>query len=241
MQLVLYGTLIFLTALLGGVLPLYHRFKSEGALKLFVSLGAGLLLGMAAGHMIPEASHLVPSTFGIAFLGGFLLLFVLERFVMVHACEESGCHYHTVGMAAFAGLGVHGVIEGMALASSLAATALGPIVLVAILAHKVPCGVALTSLLRLSKKSTKQILIFVTGIALSGPLGIVLAQIIVAESHTDAIAGNLLSFSAGTFFYIAACDLLPELHHAHKDRNTRLLVFFLGIGLSLLGGYLVGH
>ena len=46
---------------------------------------------------------LVYLVFGAWMMAGFLLLLVLERFMMVHACEEHGCDYHTVGLAAFVG------------------------------------------------------------------------------------------------------------------------------------------
>ena len=237
----LYGSLIFATAFSGGALPLLvPQFKDE-ALKHFVSLGAGLLLGMAVLHMLPEAAHMVPDTFAVWFLAGFLLLFVLERFIMVHACEEHACDYHTIGVAAFAGLTVHGLIEGFALASTLIATQVGPLVLLAILAHKVPAGVALTSILRLGSKSVKQILLFVAGVALSGPVGLALAYGFLKNANIDAPAGILLSMSSGTFLYIAACDLIPEVHRTDKDKMLRLALFFVGVGLSYLSERLLGH
>ncbi len=236
----LYSALIFLTAFLGGAIPLMIPNVKDDGLKLFVSLGAGLLLGMALMHMLPEAAKLVPNTFGVWFLVGFCLLFVLERFVMVHACEEHGCDYHTIGIAAFAGLTVHGIIEGFALASTMYVTTLGPLVLVAILSHKVPAGFALTSILKLGAKSNKKILGFVTGVALSGPLGVLIAYVLLRNQAMPASAGILLAISSGTFLYIAACDLIPELHHTDKDKMLRLTLFFIGVGLSYISEVLMG-
>lgn len=236
----LYSALIFATAFLGGAIPLMiPRVKDEG-LKLFVSLGAGLLLGMALMHMLPEAAKLVPNSFGPWFLVGFCLLFVLERFVMVHACEEHGCDYHTIGIAAFVGLTVHGLIEGFALASTMYVTAAGPLVLIAILSHKVPAGFALTSILKLGAKSNKKILGFVTGVALSGPVGVLIAYGLLRNQAIPASAGILLAVSSGTFLYIAACDLIPELHHTEDDKMLRLSLFFAGVGLSYLSEFLMG-
>jgi zinc and cadmium transporter len=197
--LIVYAGLIFLTAAVGGILPLLVPNAREDKLKLFVSLGAGLLLGMAFLHIIPEASVLMPGSFGIGLLLGFLLLLVLERFVMVHACEEHGCDYHTIGVAAFAGLTVHGIIEGLALASSVMVSSIGPLVLVGILSHKAPAGFALTSLLKLAGKPNRRIVAFVLGVALSGPLGVLLAYVLLARTHWQNSAGILLSVSAGTF------------------------------------------
>ncbi len=241
-QLFLYSGLIFLTALSGGILPLLFPKFHEDNLKLFVSIGAGLLLGMAFLHMLPEAAEMVPNTFGFWFLIGFVLLLVLERFFMVHPCDEHGCHYHTIGVAAFVGMTVHGVIEGFALASSFFVSDLGFMVLIAILAHKAPQGFALTSILKLAKKKTKDIILFAIGVALSGPLGVVLAYGLLREEKLPSAAGILMSVSAGTFLYIAACDLLPELHRSDTEKFKRLGFFLLGLVLAGLSGmFLGGH
>ncbi|MFM8269583.1 MAG: ZIP family metal transporter [Pseudomonadota bacterium] len=239
--LILYAFCIFMTAFLGGLLPLLIPSKNDNHLKLFVSLGAGLLLGMSFLHMLPEASHLLPHSFGLWFLMGFVLLLILERFIMIHACDEHGCHYHTVGLTAFFGLTVHGVIEGLALGSSLVLPPLALLVLVAILAHKAPAGFALTSILRLAGKSKSQILLFSAGVALSGPLGLLLAYFFLHSKDYQSAAGSLLALSAGTFVYIGACDLLPELHRASGEKLKRLFVFILGLLISYGSGILLEH
>jgi zinc transporter ZupT len=127
------------------------------------------------------------------------------------------------------------VIEGFALASSLLVSQIGPLVLIGILAHKAPAGFALTSILRLAGKTNRQILAFVLGVALSVPLGAVLAYVILEKSSLHKTAGILLSVSAGTFLYIAACDLLPELHRNDSEKFKRLFAFLVGIALCLAG------
>ncbi len=235
-----YGAAIFSAAFVGGAMPLLVPATNENRLKLFISFGAGLLLGMACIHMVPEASRLIPESFGLWFLTGFVLLFVLERFIMIHACEEHGCNYHTIGIAAFAGLTVHGVIEGFALASTFLVSQGAFFVLIAILAHKIPAGVALTSILRLAMPGRGRILLFVAGVALSGPLGLVLAYAFLKGSAVPASAGILLAMSAGTFLYIAACDLLPELHRTNADKIPRLVLFFLGLAVAIITERILG-
>ncbi len=237
----LYSILLFGMALFGGSLPLLIPRLEENGLKLFVSLGAGLLLGMSVMHMLPEAAEMLPHTFAHWFLFGFVLLLLLERFLMVHPCEEHHCNYHTIGMAAFVGLTVHGVIEGLALASSLFVTQLGPLILLAILAHKAPQGVALTSILKLANKSQRRILVFVVGVALSGPIGLILAYNLIRSDLLENFSGILLAISAGTFLYIAACDLLPELHRNDSEKFKRLGAFLLGLILALSSGFFLDH
>jgi len=239
LSLFLCALLIFSTAFTGGILPLWIKPKHENHLKLYISFGAGLLLSMAFLHMIPEAFKLIPNSFGIWLLFGFCLLLVLERFIMVHAYEEHDCHYHTVGLTAFMGLTIHGLIEGFALASSQLVANLGILVLIAILSHKAPAGIALTSILKMSGKKNGQILGFVTGVALSGPIGIFLAYCLLQSKDYQNAAGTLLSVSAGTFIYIGACDLLPEIHRTDGEKLQRLISFIIGILISSISGYLI--
>ncbi len=240
LKFLLYSGIVFAAATIGGLLPLFMRNASEEKLKTFVAFGAGVLLGMSFIHMLPEASHLLEHSFGMWFLAGFLILLIMERFVMVHACEEHGCHYHTVGIAAFVGLTLHGVIEGMALATSFFG-GIGMLVLLGIVAHKIPAGVALTTLLKLSGKSTKQILLFVIGVALSVPAGAWIAYTLITHESLNNAAGILLAISSGTFVYIGACDLLPELHSSDDHKMIRLGAFLAGLALCFVSGYFLPH
>lgn len=241
MTFLFYSTLIFMTAALGGILPLFISSANEKLLKTWVSLGAGILLGMVFLHMVPESSRRNPDSFGFWFLGGFLILLVLERFVMVHACEEGGCDYHTVGIAAFLGLTIHGLIEGMALTSSFFITGMAPLVLVAIVSHKAPTAFALSSILKLAGKSHVHIILYTFGVALSVPSGALFAYAMIQTNQMSELAGVFLAVSSGTFMYISACDLLPELHRSQDERFKRLFYFLIGIVLSFVSGKFAGE
>jgi zinc transporter ZupT len=115
------------------------------------------------------------------------------------------------------------------------------LVLVAVLAHKAPSGFALTSILRLAGKSTAQIVLFSAGVALSGPLGLFLAYFFLQSDEFHTAAGALLALSAGTFIYIGACDLLPELHRADGERFKRLGAFMIGLLISYASGVFLHH
>ena len=240
-KLIVYSAVIFLGTFLGGLIPIQLSGLGERRLQMGVALGAGLLLGMSFSHMIPEAAELAPDVFGFWLLAGFVLLLIVERFGMVHACDEKRCDYHTVGWTAFVGLTIHGLIEGAALASSLVVPHIGPMVLVAIVSHKLPSGIALSSILKLAGKSRLQNLAFVVGVSVSGPVGLVLSYRVLSHSALSSAAGALLAASAGTFLYIGACDLLPEMHREESSRMGRLAWFLFGAGLSVLGGLFTDH
>ncbi|ACL67258.1 zinc/iron permease [Anaeromyxobacter dehalogenans 2CP-1] len=86
-SLALYTAAILVGALTGGSLPLLGRV---GRSDIGLSFSAGVMLGAAFFHMLPEAVE--ESGAGILpyVLVGFLLLFLLERFVLVHVCAEPG-------------------------------------------------------------------------------------------------------------------------------------------------------
>jgi zinc and cadmium transporter len=83
----LYTGAILLGALAGGALPFFASVRRS---DLLLSFSAGVMLGAAFFHMLPEA---VEGGGGAAVpfvLVGFLFLYLLERFVLVHVCAEPG-------------------------------------------------------------------------------------------------------------------------------------------------------
>ncbi|MDP6461485.1 MAG: ZIP family metal transporter, partial [Gemmatimonadota bacterium] len=132
------GGLLAITVLFtlaGGLAPLAREWP-RATLRLLLAFGTGVLLGAAFTHMIPEAVGLLGPDVGPPVLAGFLLIYVLERFVMVHPCEEEGCAFHRMGVAAFIGITVHSLIDGLALGAAVAIPELSWAVAAAIILHK---------------------------------------------------------------------------------------------------------
>jgi zinc and cadmium transporter len=83
----LYTGAILLGALAGGALPLFSSVRRS---DLLLSFSAGIMLGAAFLHMLPEAVEGAGGAAVPFVLVGFLLLYLLERFVLVHVCAEPG-------------------------------------------------------------------------------------------------------------------------------------------------------
>lgn len=226
------------TAFLSGLVPLARRW-SDRRLRAFIAFGAGTLLGAAFLHMLPDAQALLGARVGALTLAGFLLLYVLERFVMVHACEEQACDFHTVGIAALIGMSVHSLVSGLSLGASLLVPPLAVVVALALVIHKVPEGFCLATMLVRGSYPRGRVVAFLFVYALMVPLGAALAYFALHEV-TEAAVGAAVALSAGTFFHIAVSDLLPEVHRARSGRPANLAAFFAGVGLMavsrLLGG-----
>ncbi|ADO74105.1 ZIP family metal transporter [Stigmatella aurantiaca] len=229
-----YSFVIVLGALAGALLVVFTRRPTQ--LVTFLAFAAGVMLGAAFFHMLPEAFHgggyrsftLVPA--------GFVFLLVLERFVLTHTCEEPlDCTehmHHGLGFTAFIGLSVHTLVDGIALGSAVK-EGVGMMAFLAITAHKVPSSLSLASILKAEGRRTGAILAYALFYGLMVPVGAALYLAFDAVLRFEKFSPWALAFSAGTFLYIAVSDLLPHVNRHGKDRRgSNLLV--LGAGLLLM-------
>ncbi len=230
LQLIIYSLSIIFVAWVGGLIPLYFKHNLK-MIHLFISLGAGVLLGAAFLHMLPDAAEQIGPQMGLPALVGFLTLFILEKFIMTHPCPAEHCEYHHVGLSAFIGLSLHSLITGLALGAGLMVPRLGFIVFLAVILHKLPASLSLTSLFIKEHYSTKKLFAYLTAFSLMVPIGAVITYLFLKESTNHQTIGYLVAFSAGTFLHVAADDLLPEVHHVSQDRMLRLVIFLLGLGI----------
>lgn len=220
------GAVVVLT-LSGGLLPLLREWDRR-AIRLLLAFGTGVLLGAAFLHMIPEAAAGLGTEVGAPVLAGFLLIYVLERFVMVHACEEEGCSFHHMGLAAFLGITLHSLIDGFALGAGLTLPSLTTAVTAAIVLHKLPASLSLTGILLHCEYPRGRIATMIALFALATPIGAVLSFWLLSDLAGGALH-YAIAFSAGTFLAIATADLLPQVHSAPRGRFLNLFALFAGL------------
>ena len=251
-SLALYSGLLLAGTLAGAALPILwkpHPHQTD----LFISFSAGSLLGAAFFHMLPEALRARgPTVLGGVVLG-FLTLLVLERFILIHVCEEDGCEVHGVGEAtgdhalpsapalgltAFFGLSLHTLSDGFALGAAVAprptdalGARLGLIVFAAIFAHQLPSSFSLAAILRRSGRSPAGTLLYCAAFALSVPVGIILFAIANERLHGIDLMPWALAFSAGNFLHLALSDLIPDLHRRGSRRLPLSAALLTGVGV----------
>ena len=226
-NLIIYSVSIVVVAWVGGLIPLYFRGKRK-VIHLFVSFGAGVLLAAAFLHMIPDAARYIGPRLGLPILLGFLTLYILEKFIMTHPCPSEHCDYHRVGVSAFIGLSLHSLITGMALGAGILVPKLGFVVFLAVILHKLPASLSLSSLFIKEHYTNARLFAYLTAFSLMVPLGAVSTYFFFENTSTTAL-GYLIAFSAGTFLHVAADDLLPEVHQHSHERVSRLISFFAGL------------
>ena len=233
-RLVIAAVAVVVLTLVGGLLPLVREW-SRSTIRLFLAFGTGVLLGAAFFHMLPEAIHGLGEAVGFPLLAGFLLIYVLERFVMVHPCEEEGCSFHHMGLAAFCGITLHALIDGLALGAGVAIPELSVAVTMAIVLHKLPASLSLTGILIHCSYPRSRILWMLAVFALATPVGAVLSLTLLRNLTGDALH-YAVAFSAGTFLAIATADLLPQVHTSPEGRYRNLLALFAGILVMTFAG-----
>jgi len=156
-----FAAIMFIAVAAFGYVPLTLELSSD-RLKQLTAIGAGVLIGSAFLVIIPEAleifegheeegheeAHIEPSTIGLAILGGFVLMLLLEIFGLPHAVHHDE-DKDLLGLSATIGLLLHALVDGIAVGASVSSSnETGLIVFVAIMLHKGPAAFGLTSFLK---------------------------------------------------------------------------------------------
>jgi zinc and cadmium transporter len=255
----LYTVAILLGALAGGALPLFASIRRS---DLLLSFSAGVMLGAAFFHMLPEAVEQGGSAVVPFVVVGFLVLYLLERFVLVHVCAEpgpnrrlstagaplpdedhdhdhvhphsdgTGCDVHTLGLAAWLGMSAHTLVDGFALGAASVSPELGGLVFLAILAHKVPNSFSLSAILLSEGYSRARAVVMNAAFALMVPVGAGLYVLLRETVPVDRFTALALAGSAGTFLHLSLSDILPDLHRSGTSRWR--LSFALVAGVAVM-------
>jgi zinc and cadmium transporter len=233
-QVALYSVLIVLGAIAGAAVPLRAGGQRQTS---FLAFAAGVMFGAAFFHMLPEAFRGGGYTAFTLVPAGFFTLFLLERYLLVHACEEPpDCAEHAhraMGLTAFLGLSVHTLFDGVALGSATV-EGVGFTAFLAIGAHKVPSSLALAAILRAEGRGPKSVLTYATLFGLMVPVGAGLYLLVEQLVHVERLAPHALAFSAGSFLYIAVSDLLPHVNrHGREGRNWHVAALLVGMAMML--------
>ena len=257
--LILYSACIVLVSWLGGLLPGWVRMTHTRT-HLILSLVAGLMLGVALLHLLPhavvmfEGPHAVDAA-AVWLLTGLVTLLLLLRVFPFrlqgiedddHHREHHHDHQHPSPvnqlswLALAAGLGIHALLDGVALGAAMQAQAdhggrlMAFGVFLAILLHKPLGAMAITSVMAAGGWSRSAQLGANGMFALLCPLGAVLfyAGVDALIGGGSAVVAAALAFSAGAFVCIALSDLIPEIHFHSHDRVKLTLAFLLGIAIA---------
>lgn len=223
-------------SLLGLLAVARDEEKMHRRLTQLVSFAVGALLGGVALHLLPEAAAElgVGNRLGFLFLLGFLGFFALEKYLWLHEHEPdpvSTRDRRPLVTLNLVGDGVHNFIDGMIIAAGYSADfSLGLTTTVAVMLHELPQELGDFGVLVYGGLSVRKALIYNFLSALTATAGAVVALGI--GSLSPQFAAQLLPFAAGGLLYIAASDLIPELHRQRTPADFVQQVLLILAGLA---------
>jgi zinc and cadmium transporter len=277
--LAMYCVLIMLASLLGGWIPMLINLTHR-RMEIALSFISGVMVGVAVLVLLPHAlaarmqaapihegdahvvAHHLLAPMMISLLAGFLAMFLIERFFAFHhhdapaetgvAHEHEHDHHepHVRWSGAAIGLALHSLLDGVALAASVAAidhvhdghshdaeakhglfAGLGAFLVIFL--HKPFDSLTLGTLMAAGNHSRAAR--WLVNILFAGlvPVGAGLFMLGLSAGESQSFVLSIaLAFAAGTFLCIALSDLLPELQFHHHDRVKLSIALLLGLAVA---------
>ena len=231
----LYTSIAAAANLLGAAAVVAHNRWSVRALENMVALSAGFMVSVALLDLVPDSIRVHGESAALIILLGYLLVHLTQHTLAphFHFGEEHHPVTKLVSFSALAGLMLHTFVDGVAIASGFGiSAALGMLVFFAILLHKLPEGLAISSLFLASGESRRAAFAASVALAISTMIGALLTQ------QVPILGQYGLPIAAGVSLYVGASNLVPEFQ---GKREWRLPIsFFVGCALYYLARQLLG-
>lgn len=237
-NILIFGTLAGLATMLGIFLVVKKEKWVRNNLIFLLSFSAGILLSFSLLHLLPEAVELNPVGYLWAVIS-FFVFYGIEHLLSIHHCHnEKECGVHeTFSLVSWLGLLLHSLIDGVVIGAGFeVSTTLGLLSTLAVLLHELPEGISTMSVMLYGGYSVKEATLKSSWVAIATPLGAV-ATYFVIRNIGEQFLGVLLAIAAGSFLYVAASDLIPEIHKKSKWGN--ILLTLIGVLVPILIGMIL--
>lgn len=225
-------------SLIGGVILLAKEKFTQKITHFLSAFAGGALLGTAFFDLLPEALEhtqelgLEINIFLWALIG-ILIFFLLERFIHHH--DQHPQEKKTVVPLIVIGDSIHNFIDGVAMASTfLISIPLGIVTSLAVAVHEIPQEIGDFGLMLHKGVPRKKVLLMNFGSALLAMAGAILTYL--AKDYIEGLLPAILGLTAGFFIYIAAANLIPEIHSQENKKVAfwETVALFLGVILIYL-------
>ncbi|MEM0437770.1 MAG: ZIP family metal transporter [Candidatus Micrarchaeia archaeon] len=246
-EIVLATLLVSVLSLVGIALLALNERLRPSVLAYMVAFAVGGMLGGAMFHLLPEAIEETEEpmlVFALALLG-FLAFFIIEKFLHWRHCHDEGCEMHghensnakarvkPVAYLNLVGDMIHNFVDGAIISASFMANVpLGIASTIAIALHEIPQELGDFAVLVHSGLTPRKALLYNFMSALGAVFGALLTYY--ALESVGGLANLLLPIAAGGFIYIAAVDLVPELHRERKPVISVMQFGMIVLGLVLM-------
>ncbi len=251
MNMSIFGYILFFTlvgsvfSLIGGALLLIKEKQTLKYSHFLAAFAAGTLLGTVFFDLFPEAfeeAERISQEFGFETniflwtLIGILGFFLLERFIHWfhhHQHEYAEEKVKPTVPLIILGDSVHNFIDGVVIAATfLVSIPLGIVTTLAVAAHEIPQEIGDFGILLHKGLRRKKVLLVNIFSALTAVLGALIAFWVGERIETSLPI--LLAITAGFFIYIAASDLIPEIHHENRKGFAVIETSLMFLGVATI-------
>jgi zinc and cadmium transporter len=221
-------------SLLGGIYLLYSKTGGRYLQKLAMPFAAGALLAVSFFDLLPEALHEADGSVLQWTLAGFLIFFLMERFLRwFHHHHEHKSSDQANRSLIIVGDVLHNFIDGLAIgAAFLVNPAVGIVTTLAVALHEIPQEIGDFGLLLHKGMKRRRILFFNLFSALATVVGAVL--VFGAGQALELPIAAMLALTAGFFVYIAASDIIPTIHKKEDVRTANWETLILLVGVAFV-------
>lgn len=229
-------SILFFSALIGGLSVFFVRRDNTRILKLILAFSGAYLFSITVVHLIPEVYHTPDPAIGLYVLAGFLFQILMEQFSQG---VEHG-HLHTSPDQAsrsrfpfgiMISLCLHAFLEGMPISGTR-----GYSLLFGIAIHHIPAAFALGSLLLHGKLNNSAIVISLVIFAIMSPLGYLFSRMVQSGTAGDITLyfDRMMAVVIGIFLHISTTILFESSTKDHQYNRRKFIAVCLGIGTSFL-------
>lgn len=249
---VLFWSLISMAiALSGGFIILSFKKHQKTIVRYALPFGAGTMLATGFASLIPEALHLLPNIESVMLwtFGGFLLFFVMERTLGWfhhhhddhHHEENKNTKNKSHATLVVIGDTIHSAVDGIVIgAAFLVDPTAGIIASLAVAVHEFAQEIGDFGILLGRNVSPKKVILINVLSGMATVITAVLTYII--GDQLDFNAGYMIAMAAGMFIYVAASDIIPEIHENNGiTANKQSVMLLLGVAVIMCVNYLAPH
>jgi len=206
------GKLVYAAAaaganLLGAFAVTWRSRWSTRALDAMLAFAAGFMISVSLLDLFPEALIHGGRSAALVVLGAYVAVHITQHVIGTHFHFGEETHHvsEAVSVAALVGLLLHTFVDGVAVASGLGVGgAVGALVFIAVILHKVPEGLAISSLFLAAGQGRGRALLAAAALGAATIAGVALTD------HVPALRENGLALAAGVTLYVGMSNLVPE-------------------------------
>jgi zinc transporter ZupT len=220
--------ILLIASVLIGSLLVFILKPNKKSVRLLLAFSGAYLLSVTILHLLPEVyiDSSKTNKIGIYILIGIILQSVLESFSK--GAEHGHIHIHSEGKQfptlLFLSLCLHAFSEGLPIHHA------DDNLLWAIVVHKIPIAIVLTSFLLETNYSKKIVFSFLFLFGLMSPLGVLLGDKI---QFFMTYATEITALIIGVFLHISTIILFESTEN-HKFNLQKFIAILLGVILTLL-------